>query len=113
MASIRNIQYTDDLAMAAQTKAELKEMFEVLEMACRKYGMKINEEKTKMLSIGDNKSDQHHIKVGSRALEEVESFAYLGSEIGQSPKIDNRSKHEAKESIHNVPDVEEERFQEP
>ena len=40
------------------------------------------------LSIGDNKSNQHHIKLGSRALEEVESFAYLGSEIGQSSKID-------------------------
>ena len=87
-ASIRNIQYADDLAMAAETKAELQEMFEVLETACRKYGMKINEEKTKILSIGDNKSNQHHIKLGSRALEEVESFAYLGSEIGQSSKID-------------------------
>ena len=75
--------------MAAQTKAELQEMFEVLETACRKYGMKINEEKTtKILSIGDNKSDQHYIKPGSRALEEVKSFAYLGSEIGQSSKID-------------------------
>ena len=47
-ASIRNIQCADDLVMAAQTKAELQEMFEVLETACRKYGMKINEEKTKM-----------------------------------------------------------------
>ena len=80
-------QYADDLTMAAQTKAELQEMFEVLEAACRKYGMKINEEKTKILSIGDNQSDQHHIKLGSRVLEEVESFSYLGSEIGQSAKV--------------------------
>ena len=85
--SIRNIQYADDLTMAAQTKAELQEMFEVLEAACRKYGMKINEEKTKIMSIGDNQSDQHHIKLGSRVLEEVESFSYLGSEIGQSAKV--------------------------
>ena len=61
-------------------------MFEVLEAACRKYGMKINE-KTKILSIGDNQLDQHHIKLGSGVLEEVESFSYLGSEIGQSAKV--------------------------
>ena len=36
-ASIRDIQYTDDLTMAAQTKAELQEMFKVLEATCRKY----------------------------------------------------------------------------
>ena len=85
--SIRNIQYADDLTMAAQTKAELQEMFEVLKAACRKYGMQINEEKTKILSIGDNQSDQHHIKLGSRVLDEVESFSYLGSEIRQSAKV--------------------------
>ena len=85
--SIGDIQYADDLTMAAQTKVELQEMFEVLEAACRKYGMKINEEKTKILSIGDNQSDQHHIKLGSGVLEEVESFSYLGSEIGQSAKV--------------------------
>ena len=53
-ASIRNIQYVADLAMAAQTKAELQEMFEVLETTSRKYGMKINEEKTKIQIIEHN-----------------------------------------------------------
>ena len=85
--SIMDIQYTDELTMAAQTKAELQEMFEVLEATCRKYGMKINDEKTKVLSIGDDQSDEHHIKLGSGVIEEVESFSYLGSEIGLSAKV--------------------------
>ena len=97
-ASIKNIQYADDLTMAAETKAELQEMFEVLETACAKYGMKINEEKTKVLSVGDDRSEQHHIKLGGRVLKEVESFSYLGSEIGQSEKTDREVTTRLKEA---------------
>ena len=41
-----------------------------------------------ILHIGENISDQHHIKLGSHVLEEVESFTYLVSKIRLSAKAD-------------------------
>lgn len=42
-----------------------------------KYGMKINEKKTKMMRIARKEGDGMTITIGNRTLEDVEQFKYL------------------------------------
>ena len=44
-AVIQDIMYADDLALAAETRSELQHMLNVLDNACKRWGMNINGEK--------------------------------------------------------------------
>src|SRR4051812_42026202 len=46
------IMYADDMALLAQTPADLQNMLCALDEACEKYGMEISTEKTKVLMMG-------------------------------------------------------------
>ena len=56
-------------------------MLDALDRACTRWGMRISEDKTKMLSIGEPSGDHPAITLKGQALEEVDSFSYLGSEV--------------------------------
>ena len=62
-------------------------MITTLDKACERWGMYINGEKTKILTVGVTE-DQSPLKLKEQTLEEVESFYYLGSEVCQSTKVD-------------------------
>ena len=48
-----------------------------------------NGEKTKILSVGESLTeDGSPLKLKGHTLEEVESFSYLGSEVGQNTKLE-------------------------
>jgi hypothetical protein len=64
-------------------------MLNVLDKACTQWGMKINGDKTKVLNIGELRGDhpQAAITLNGHALEDLESFPYLGSEVDQTVRI--------------------------
>ena len=86
---IQNIQYADDLTLVAETREKLQLMVDTLDRACMRWGMTINRAKTKIMSIGAGTDDnQPTVTLRGNALEAVEAFSYLGSEVGQSARVD-------------------------
>ena len=83
---IQNIQYADDLTLVAESGEELQFMTDTLDRACMKWGMTINGAKTKTMSIGEEAETSITLK--GTTLEAVEAFSYLGSEVGQTARVD-------------------------
>ena len=54
---VPNIQYADDFTVCAESRGDLQSNIVVLNSSCTKWSMKINGEKTKVLSIGDAGDD--------------------------------------------------------
>ena len=81
--------YADDMALIAESRSGLQHMLTVLDEACEWWGMRISVEKTKILAVGEQYDPEHpSIMLQDQALEEVESFPYLGSGVGQSAKVE-------------------------
>ena len=74
--------------MVAETHTELQHMVNALDSACTWWGMTISGGKTNVLAVGAQPSEQPPITLKGQALEEVESFSYLGSEVGQDGKVE-------------------------
>ena len=85
---IQNAQYADDLTLVAENRKELQQVIDALDRACTQWGMKISGDKTKVLSIGEPPGDQPAITLKGQALEEVDSFSYLGSEVEQTSRAE-------------------------
>ena len=85
---IQNVQYADDLTLVAETGRELQHMLDVLDRACTRWGMKINGDKTKVLSIGEPTGNHPAITLNSHEIEEVDSFSYLGSEVQSTARVE-------------------------
>ena len=89
VACIQDVLYADDLALVAETRRELQSMVNVLDSACTRWGMTISAGKTKVLAIGEIQPEvQSLITLKGQALEEVKSFSYLGSMVGQDGKVE-------------------------
>ena len=88
LTCIQDVLYADDLTMVAETRRELQHMLNVLDQACSWWGMTISTGKSKILSVGVQLEHQPHITLQGQVLEDVESFSYLGSELGQTAKVE-------------------------
>ena len=64
-------------------------MLDVLDRACTRWGMKISRDKTTVLNIGELTGDHPAITLNGHALEEVDSFSYLGSEVEQTARVES------------------------
>ena len=64
-------------------------MVNAIDSACKRWGMTISATKSKILAVGEQQSsNQLSIMLQSQPLEEVKSFPYHGSEIGQSISVE-------------------------
>ena len=73
--------YADDLALLGTSSSELQQMVNAFHDTCRKWGMRINTDKTKIPSIG---AEEANISIAGRVLENVSEFCYLGSIVTKS-----------------------------
>ena len=64
-----------------RTRTALKEAFLSLERAAGKMGLRINEEKTRYLTMRESKNQQRYFQIKNFNFEVVQSFTYLGSLI--------------------------------
>ena len=85
---IQNVQYADDLTLVAERAKEMQHMVDELDRACTRWGMAINGTKTKILNVGEQTDNHQTITLKGNILEEVDSFSYLGSEVGQTARVD-------------------------
>lgn len=69
-----DIRYADATTLLSAVFEKLKLSTSQLEAACRKWGMKINEAKCRVIS-----PSEEEIQVDGRAVENVQEFVFLGS----------------------------------
>ena len=71
---LNNIRYADDTTLLDHDVGNLEITTDKLEQACRKWGMKINTSKCKVIS-----NDKKNITINGEAIEIVDKFTFLGS----------------------------------
>ena len=88
-SDIQNVQYANDLTLVAESGEELQFMVDTLAKACTRWGMSINGAKTKTMRSEVDDDDPPAITLfEGNTLETVETFSYLGSEVGQTARVD-------------------------
>jgi Reverse transcriptase (RNA-dependent DNA polymerase). len=75
---INKVRFADNTAIIVKTQEELQDMVNRLVATGRKYGMKINIDKSQVMRVSRS-NESLHIKVNNRELKEVDNFKYLGS----------------------------------
>lgn len=71
------IAYADDVVVITKRRDIMTKMLNEIITEGNKVGLKINNEKTKIMRLGKIKGDKQ-IKIGDKLFEEVDKFKYLG-----------------------------------
>ena len=72
----RKLQYADDLAILAEDKEELNESLEEWKETFKQHGLRVNLEKTEVLSIGAHR-DELNIKLEGRTIRQTTVLSTL------------------------------------
>lgn len=72
------IAYADDIVVIAKRREILSEMVEEIVNEGNKVGLKINENKTKIMKFGKDNEAKGYIKIGRHEFEWVNKYKYLG-----------------------------------
>lgn len=81
-----DLDFADDLALLSYNKQQMQEKTDVVSTISSHLGLNINRAKTKILKIKSSSKDP--VMLNGSALEEVQSFTYLGSGIDQQGGTD-------------------------
>ena len=82
--NLMDLRFADDVVLFAQQKADISKMLQHLADCSKKYGLKINFDKTKVLTSNYLSNGDSEISVGGRAvaiLDEMDSEKYLGMKL--------------------------------
>jgi hypothetical protein len=76
------LAYADDIALIGKNEIEIRRLFVEMENIARKFGLQINQEKTKYMIVERENSLKKnkigHLKIKNYKFERVENFKYLG-----------------------------------
>ena len=89
--SINNFRYADDTTLMAENKEKLNSLLMKMKEKSEKTGLKLNIQKTKIMSSGPITSWQ----IGGEITETVTGFIFLGSKI----TVDGDCGHEIKRCL--------------
>ena len=81
---IREAQYADDIAIFCNDAIGLQLLLSAYDMLSKKMGLRVNIEKTKTMSLGE----QADFFIDGKVLERVDRFKYLGSWVTNDCKLD-------------------------
>lgn len=76
---INNISYADDRVIIAETEEQMQRMLDIINKEGKKYGMKINTEKTKIMKFSKSISSDVKVKIDNKIIKQVTEFKYLGA----------------------------------
>jgi hypothetical protein len=80
------LAYADDVDLIARNVNQLQQNLETFKGAAQNVGLVINQQKTKYLTATRNQTARNS-NLGNQAIEHVDSFVYLGSEINSDNDI--------------------------
>src|SRR6218665_3025225 len=75
-----NLRFADDIGLVAEDDGQLQELTDEVHSSSQRFGLKINVEKTKTMTIGKQQKTVE-IKIEGETLEQVTEFIYLGGVI--------------------------------
>uniref|UniRef100_A0A0B7BIW8 Reverse transcriptase domain-containing protein n=1 Tax=Arion vulgaris TaxID=1028688 RepID=A0A0B7BIW8_9EUPU len=76
MKQLEDMNFADDLALLSHNQTQIKDKMNILNNKSQKVGLKIHREKTKVARVNVNL-----IMLEETALQDVESYTYLSSNI--------------------------------
>ena len=86
-----DLDFADDIALTADSVEDLQIITTNLEKAATKVGLKISQDKTKVMvtqqKVSDRTSDT--IKVEGKTIDTVEKYKYLGKVISANGNVDD------------------------
>jgi len=80
--------YADDIVIIGRTKQAMIDMLSKLKNEASKYGLLINENKTKYTKCTRRQYRENKIEIETRSFESFQSFKYLGSTVNQNNTIE-------------------------
>ena len=76
------LAYVDDIELIGKNEMEMRKLFVEMENIARKFGLRINQEKTKYMTVERKNSLKKnkigYLKIKNYKFERVENFKYLG-----------------------------------
>ncbi|GBP54675.1 Retrovirus-related Pol polyprotein from type-2 retrotransposable element R2DM; Endonuclease [Eumeta japonica] len=92
--TLTHLRFADDIVLFAKTLDDLVRMLNELASESRKIGLKLNPEKTKVMTNGNKSS----IKVGDSEIDYVDEYIYLGQLISPQDNINKEIKRRVAKS---------------
>ena len=89
--NINNLRYADDTTLMAESKEEIKSLLMKVKKESEKAGLKLNIQKTKIMTSGPITSWQ----IDGETMETITDFIFLGSKI----TVDGDCSHEIKRCL--------------
>src|SRR6218665_1759294 len=86
--TVNNLRFADDIDLVAGDDGQLQELTDELHSSSQRFGLKINVEKTKTMTIGKQQKTVE-IKTEGETLEQVTEFVYLGGVITEDGRCTN------------------------
>ena len=79
---VNNLRFADDIDILAESQPDIQKLTDSISETGKKFGLIINEAKTKTMAISKNK-EICEIKLNNSNLEQVDQFSYLGSIVSE------------------------------
>ena len=86
VSQLNDLDFADDIALLSHNHRQMQEKTNILDRTSKSLGLKINKEKTKVLRL--KTTNETAINVSEMALEDVNSFVYLGSTINKEGGVE-------------------------
>lgn len=86
------IAYADDIMITARTKQALLETFTKLKDESQKFGLLINENKTKYLKCSKLNNRTENLNIDNMQIESVSNFKYLGTKVNGNNSLEEEIK---------------------
>ena len=80
--TIKNLRFADDIDLMAEGRDDLQRITNKVDLQSKRFGLSINTEKTKVMSLG-KEHEELKITAQGKELEQVGTFTYLGAAIAE------------------------------
>ncbi len=81
-AILEDLDFTDDIAVLSNTRRQMQEKLNHLNVHAKSTGLKINISKTKVMRL--NVKSREQINIEQKEIEDVEKFTYLGATVSNT-----------------------------
>ncbi len=86
---INSLSWADDLVLISKSQKGLQSCLDQLENYCKKWGLQVNEEKTKCMILSQGHPGNQVFQYNNTILENVNNYKYLGLIISRNGNLNN------------------------